>query len=142
MKSSTNIASHRRIDTSGPTEVWKKHMDCTVPGSCGVGKSKAVLNSDKSLIYSVIILGATSTNIVFSKLNSTNGDLVGNVFASSIQCTEIYDIRLYSTKIYILSLCTNSKLLIYDDSSASFVSYFDVSNGSLKGFVKGNTDSR
>ena len=132
-KAPNNQAILRRMDISDPSApsvTWGKYMNCVNANSWGVGRSFALLNSNGTEIYSFTGIGATTNNIVFARLDVTDGSLIGSVFATSIRCTAVTSARFHGSKVYSIIGCdSGTRFLIYDSSSHSFTKVYDVSGG-------------
>ena len=144
-KGGADVGYFLRLDmsTSTPTVVWQKGINCPDTNSCDVAHGAAFLSSDKSVVYSSNIIGGATKNLVFTRFNATNGDLIGVHYASSIACSAVYEITIVNEHIYTTVACSGSKVLKYDESLDTFTVYSNTV-GSFIGFVRGipSTETR
>ena len=66
---------------TAPTSDWHKLMDCPDVGSCTIEGSSAITDSSK--IYTILPFGNANPKLVFLTLESSTGNLINDVFASS-----------------------------------------------------------
>ena len=113
------VASYIALDMSSPSVYWNKHMAWPDGPTCSMKESTSILNSNKTRIHSLVVYG--SQRLVLNTLSVSNGNLIGNVYASdSTSCTKASAMRLNQDKIYMLAECSDFHFLIYNTTNNVF----------------------
>lgn len=140
-------AYFRRLDFDNPSSNgWAYKMNCPDTDACSVEKSYSVLSTDSTKLYTMVGIGGAThgKRNVFSILNSSTGALIGNVFEST-ECTagtvEVFHMISTSSKVYILTTCTNNNLMVFDISSNSFTGIYQFTTGTFVTFAEGISQS-
>jgi len=128
-----------KLTLGSTSATWSKSIQWPNVG-CTFQESSAIMSSDSSVIYSLISYGSPTYSI-FSLLNSSNGDIIGGRYISSLVCGESIDLYLKDGLVYLLSLWgAGYTFTAYDTSTATFGVIYS-NNNFLNGFIQKPSDT-
>ena len=102
------------------TPVWADEISCP-SGSCSIVAGDSYLDSTNNKIYSFFTYGSGTTYLQFTTLDSTNGDVIGSRFISSIEWTNVWSKIGFANNILGVGInWSGYKLFLYSTETYEF----------------------